>query len=163
MQIGIIADIHDRIDNLRKALRMLENVDALICCGDLCSPFIVDELGKGFANETHIVFGNNDGDTFRIAMKARDYEQITLHGEYFERIFDGKKFAVNHFDNIGRALAKSSEFDVVCFGHNHQFEITEVDETLSINPGEIMGGLTGTSTFVIYDTEQHEAIYFVVE
>ena len=41
MQVGIIADIHDHISNLGKALRALDCVDVLVCCGDLCSPFIV--------------------------------------------------------------------------------------------------------------------------
>lgn len=163
MQIGIISDIHDHIDNLRKALSMLKNAEALICCGDLCSPFIVDELGRGFSNDIHIVFGNNDGDHFRITKKAFAYEQMTLHGELCELEIGGRKIAVNHFDTIGRALANSDAYDVVCFGHNHEFEISLKGKTLIINPGEIMGGLTGKSTFVIYDTTEHEAAHYIVE
>ncbi len=60
---------------------------------------------------------------------------------------------MNHFDNIGRALAPGGNFDVVCFGHNHQFAITPAGKSLIINPGEIFGGLTGHSTFVLYDTD----------
>lgn len=157
MNIAIISDIHDHIQNLRKALRQLSGADVLICCGDLCSPFIIDELGKGFARQTHVVFGNNDADLFRITMKAQAFEQIRLHGEYFEAEFAGKRFAVNHFDNIGRALAKSPEFDVVCFGHNHRFDISEQGGATLINPGEIMGGLTGRSTFATYDTASGQA------
>ena len=55
-------------------------------------------------------------------------------------------------DNIGRALARGQQFDVVCFGHNHRFEVGAQGRTLVINPGEIYGGLTGQSTFVVYDT-----------
>ncbi len=153
MKVGIVSDIHDHIDNLRQALSQLQEVETLICCGDLCSPFIIDEFGKGFAGgEIHIVFGNNDGDLFRIATRAAAYPHIKLHGEFCELELDGTRFAVNHFDNIGRALAKYDAYDVVCFGHNHQFEVAKVAGTLIINPGEIMGGLTGTASFVSYDT-----------
>jgi len=163
MKVGIISDIHDNLDNLRKALKMLQQTDVLICCGDLCSPFIVDELGKGYTRgNIHIVFGNNDGDHFRITTKAIGYEHIHLHGEFCELELDGKHFAINHFDNIGRALAKSDVYAVVCFGHNHQFEISLDSQTLVINPGEIFGGLTGKATYVIYDTKKHEAAHFFI-
>ncbi|MFQ5606169.1 MAG: YfcE family phosphodiesterase [bacterium] len=158
MQIAIIADIHDHINNLRKALKMTHEADALICCGDLCSPFIVKELGEGFTKgNIHIVFGNNDGDLFRITTKANEYPHMKLHGEFAELDLGDKKFGISHFDNIGRAMAESEVYDVVCFGHNHQFEISENGDTLIINPGEIMGGLTGNATFAIYDTNKHEA------
>jgi len=153
MNIAIISDIHDHIGNLRSAMAKLTNADALICCGDLCSPFIVKELAEGFpGKEIHIVFGNNDADLFRITLTASKYDHLHLHGEFCDIMLDGKRFAVNHFDNIGRALAKSSEYDVVCFGHNHQFEIANEGNTLIINPGEIMGELSGDATFVLYDT-----------
>jgi len=163
MQVAILSDIHDYIENLRKALKMLKNADTLICCGDLCSPFIIDELGKGFSNPTHIVFGNNDGDLFRISQRVQLYPHITLHGEFCELQLGGRKFAVNHFDNIGKAIAESQSHDVVCFGHNHRLEISRKGKTLVINPGEIMGWVSGASTFVIYDAVQHEASHYIVE
>ena len=163
MQVAIISDIHDNIPKLRAALSNLERVDALICCGDLCSPFIIKELGTGFAGPTHIVFGNNDGDCYRISEGAKKYPHIQIHGEFVELELGGRRFAINHFDNLGRAMAGSNDYDVVCFGHNHQFEITRQGETLVINPGEIYGLLTGQSTFALYDTEANEATRVDVE
>jgi hypothetical protein len=157
MRVAIISDIHDNIPSLRKALARMEGIDALVCCGDLCSPFIIKELGQGFRGPTHIVFGNNDGDRFRIADGARKYSNIQIHGEFVVLELSGRKIAVNHFDAMGRVMAPSQEYDVVCFGHNHQFEIKRMGKTLSINPGEIYGLLTGSATFAIYDTDAHEA------
>lgn len=158
MQIAIISDIHDHISNLRKALNQAAAAEVLICCGDLCSPFIVDELGRGFSHgNIHTVFGNNDGDLFRITNKASGFENLILHGEFAELELGDKKFGISHFDNVGRALAESAAYDVVCFGHNHQFEIGETKGTLVINPGEIMGELSGNPTFVLYDSATHEA------
>ncbi|MDB6108744.1 MAG: phosphodiesterase, family [Pedosphaera sp.] len=157
MKIAIISDVHDNLPMLRMALQRCQEAEGLICCGDLCSPFVVKELGHGFARAVHVVFGNNDGDTFRIASAAAKFPQVQVHGEYVELDLGGRKFSVNHFDNIGRAIAKGEKHDVVCFGHNHQFEITAVGRTLIINPGEIYGGLTGHSTFAIYDTDTGKA------
>lgn len=55
----------------------------LICCGDLCSPFMAKELGQGFAKPTHVVF-NNDGDRFRIAPNAATFPHLQFHREHAE-------------------------------------------------------------------------------
>jgi putative phosphoesterase len=157
MRVAIISDIHDNIPLLNKALAVLDGVDVVLCLGDLCSPFIVKELGLGFDGPIHVVFGNNDGDRFRIAENARAYSHIEIHGEYLELELDGRRFSINHFDNIGRAAAEGGGFDVVCYGHSHQFGIEKSGDTLIINPGEIFGLLTGKSTFVIYDTKSGDA------
>lgn len=155
MKIAILSDIHDQCENLRKALERchIENADVLLCCGDLCAPFVIEDLGSGFAGPIHIVFGNNDADTFRITKNALKYPHITLHGEYAELELGGQKIALNHYDNIGRALTKGGTFDVVCFGHNHSLETKLEGNTWLINPGEIYGGRSGKATFVFYDTD----------
>jgi hypothetical protein len=88
-----------------------------------------------------------------------------LHGE-----FDGKRIAANHYDNIARAIAASGEYDVVCYGHNHVYEVGRIGRTLAINPGAIMGATFSAdgsrtdvpSTFVVYDTQTDEAQRFEV-
>ena len=162
MKIAIISDIHDHRKKLRNALAQIQDADKLICCGDLCSPFIIKDLAAGFPGPIHIVFGNNDGDHFRITQVANDFDHIHLHGEIADFVIDNKRFAVTHFDNIGRMLATSNAFDVVCFGHNHKYEVSYDEQTLKINPGEIMGELTGHSSFVVYDTQSGEVTRYEV-
>jgi len=159
MKVGILSDIHDNIWNLEKALIQLRQADVILCCGDLCSPFIIDRLGKGFTGPIHVVIGNNDADRYRITLRASQYSNIHLHGEFLEITLDGKSFAVNHFDNLGYALADSEKYDVVCFGHNHRYEVRKKGRTLVVNPGEIFGGLSEdqTATFVLFDTFSGEA------
>jgi uncharacterized protein len=152
MKVAILSDIHDNLPMLRKGLQRCGDAEALICCGDFCSPFVSKALGAGFTGPIHAVFGNNDGDRFRLAAVGANFPQLKFHGEYVDLDLGGKTFSVNHFDAIGRAIAKGGQYDVVCFGHNHQFEITSAGRTLLINPGEIYGGLSGHSTFVLYDT-----------
>ena len=168
MRIAILSDIHDNVWKLAAALAAVPDADALLCCGDLCSPFVIHQLGRGFPRAIHIVFGNNDGDLYRITANARNYENIRLHGEMFRGEFDGKRFAMNHYDGIARTLAASGEFDVVCYGHNHIFEIARIGNTLAINPGAIMGAAfapDGTradvaSTFVMYESGAGHAARF---
>lgn len=157
MKVAIISDVHDNLTALRNALRRCQGMDVLICCGDFCSPFVATELGQNFRNPIHSVFGNNDGDRVRLASATQKFPQMQFHAEYIELELGGKIFSINHFDNIGRAIAKAERYDVVCFGHNHKVEITPVGKTLIINPGEIYGGLSGHSTFAIYDTESGRA------
>jgi putative phosphoesterase len=170
MRIAVLSDIHDNVWKLDGALESIQHTDALICLGDLCSPFVIHQMGRGYTKPTHIIFGNNDADLFRITANARKYPHITLHGEFLRTEFDGKKLAANHFDYIALAIAASGEFEVVCYGHNHQYDIRRVGRTLAINPGAIMGATFGAeairtdvfSTFLIYDTQAGEATGFHV-
>lgn len=169
MKIAILSDIHDNIWNLAAALTAIQETEALICCGDLCSPFVIGLLAEGFPGKPiHIVFGNNDADLFRITNNAKKYPHVHLHGEFFQGELGDQRFAVNHFDNLAQPIAASGQYDVVCYGHNHIFKIEPVGRTLAINPGAIMGydpGKKGDipSTFVIYDTETGAAQGYQVE
>jgi putative phosphoesterase len=167
MRLGIVSDIHDHLWNLRPAIAYLnEHASVLLCCGDLCSPFVMDELRK-FHGAVHVIFGNNDADGFRITRKADD--RIQVWGEFLELEIEGKRIAANHFDNIARPIAASGLYDLVCYGHNHRIRRERLGRTLSINPGAVMGAAFGPagwetvdSTFAIFDTETGEAGAFRV-
>jgi putative phosphoesterase len=163
VRIGILSDIHDHIGRLREALDRLEGADTLLCCGDLCAPFMVDELADGFDGPVHVVFGNNDGDRFRITRAADGRGNLTLWGETAEipaDRTDGTRVALHHFPTVGRRLAESGAYDLVCWGHTHEWDVVREGDTLGVNPGEIMGRL-GPTTFAAYETgtgelERHE-------
>lgn len=170
MRIAVLSDIHDHIPNLRAALSRLEGVEALICCGDLCSPFIVNELAAGFQGEIHIVFGNNDGDRYRITLNALSRrDNIKVHGESTALLLGGRRIFVHHFDDVGRLIAAVGEHDVVCYGHNHEYELKrDRDEAaLKINPGTIMGWHPRKGsippTYAIYDSDTGEAAIYDLE
>ena len=163
MQIAVLSDIHDNVWSLAAVLEQIQTTDMLICCGDLCSPFIVTQLGEGFAGRPiHVVFGNNDADLFRITRNAARFPKVQIHGAFYADTFDGRTLAVNHYDDIALAIAHGPTVDVVCYGHNHEFKIETIGRTLTINPGAVMGynPIQRTDvpcTFVIYDTATHLA------
>jgi len=137
MRLAVISDIHDNLWNLSAAIDYVSvRAETLICCGDLCSPFVMDQLAR-FPGPVHIVFGNNDADLFRITRKSSD--RVRVYGEFFETELDGKRVAVNHFDYLARPIAASGLYDLVCYGHNHEFSVARVGSTLAVNPGPIMG------------------------
>ncbi len=163
MKVAILSDIHDNVWHLQAVLRSIQDCGAMLCCGDLCSPFVVDLLCSGFAGKPiHIVFGNNDGDLFRITGKTTKYADLHLHGQFFEGQLDGKRIAMNHYPEIACPLSSTGMYDVVCYGHNHVFDIRPLDKALTINPGTVMGydpihQRDVVATFAIYDTQTHEA------
>jgi hypothetical protein len=148
MQIAILSDIHDHVWNLRAALHFIRtaDVDALICCGDLCSPFIVGILANGFSGPIHAVSGNNEGDWRQIMVNAAnanasraETRQIRVHGQFFAAEFGSRRIAVNHYPEIALPIAAAGQYDLVCFGHNHQLELRTIGTTLALNPGPVMG------------------------
>ncbi len=157
MKLAILSDIHDALDSLSLALERASSCDVLLCCGDLCSPFVIHHLGKGFKGTIHIVFGNNYGDLYRMTQNSQAYSHLSLHGEMANLLVDGMRIGMNHYDSIAPHLASSGAFDLVCYGHNHQFHVSQVEQCHLINPGEIYGKLTGHSSMVVFDTQDRSA------
>jgi len=161
MKIAIFSDIHDHVWNLKTALVQVQEAELLLCLGDLCSPFIVDMLAKGFPDRPiHIIFGNNDGDHFRIHAKTKVFPLVEVHGEIFQTEIDGRSMYANHFNYIALPIAQSEKFDLVCFGHNHRHQVERFGKTLAINPGPLLGfdgEVPIPASFVIYETLSGEA------
>lgn len=171
MKIAVMSDIHDNVWNLEAALRGIQEAEALVCCGDLCSPFVVTLLGQGFAlRPIYIIFGNNDGDAFRITQNAARFPNIQIKAEFLEAELGGRRIAAVHYNTIAAGLAASGRYDAVFFGHNHRFEIRREGAALMVNPGTLMGwdpsapegGRSITATFAVYDTASGQAEGFRV-
>jgi uncharacterized protein len=168
MKIALISDIHDHVWNLRRFLtwQVPQSLDAVLCCGDLCSPFVLALIQQSCHCPIHLVFGNNDGDTFRMTRLAG--AQVQLHGELAEIDWPGCRVAMNHYPEIAERLAQSGHYDLVCYGHDHQLSLRTYGKTLLANPGTLMGYLPGKAadtlpTFVIYDTETASATVYAIE
>ena len=162
MKSLVISDIHDHIKNLETALQVAKtsSCDSIICCGDLCSSFILDLINENFELPVHIVFGNNDGDQFHINQKAsalnkkrRPDCQIQLHGQFLiaekghelNGIDSFVSLAVYHYPQMADVLARSGVFEFVFYGHNHTSSIETRGTCLLANPGSIMGYIPSDS------------------
>lgn len=170
MLIGIISDIHDHLWRQRVALRGIEaaGAEALLCCGDLCSPFVAAEMAAGFTNGPMvIVFGNNDGDRFRIAaVAARQTDasgapRVDVRGESAALELAGKRIFMHHFNDVGALVAAGGQFDLVCYGHDHEWLARRhPGGGFEVNPGALMGWHPTrgeiASTYALYDTNRNQ-------
>lgn len=158
MIIGIISDIHDRIDLLQQAIIELKQkqVEAIIFCGDLCSPFVIEPLGQADI-PVHMILGNNDGDRFNIMKNAAAFPKLTIYGEYIGDdphllTLDGVRIGVTHYPFYAKIMAKTGWYDAVFFGHSHQAFKQKYGNCLLLNPGSV-AGLAQPSSYALYDTQ----------
>ena len=157
MKIAVFSDSHDNIAGLEQALQQANAAGAemLLHCGDLVAPFMMDRLGKHFAGPVHVIFGNNDADLRLLQVVATGYPQITLHGIYAEVEADGRTIAMIHYPEPALRIAQSGQFDLVCYGHDHDKAVERIGSCVLANPGEILG-MKGAPTWGLYDTTSGE-------
>jgi len=155
MLIGIMSDSHDNMGNMNKAIGILKQkkAEAIIHCGDLCAPFMVEELDKAGV-PVHVVFGNVE-DRYNTPKKCEASENVTHHGDLAELELGKKRIAVTHYDTYAEGLADTFKYDVVFHGHTHVKRSEQRGKTLLVNPGEILGRL-GKPSIVLYNTDKHE-------
>lgn len=154
MKIAVMSDSHDHIWNLRKALGIIcsRNCDTIIHCGDFVAPFVFKEFIEAKI-PLQAVFGNNDGDRYLLTKTAADSKGlITLYSLVGECAFEGRRIAFTHEWPVAEGLAAAGGYDLVCFGHSHQYDQDRIGATIVLNPGEIMGK-DGDPGFCIVDTE----------
>jgi putative phosphoesterase len=155
MLVGLIADTHDRLPMVEKAVKRLneENVGLVLHAGDYVAPFVVLKL-KDLKARLIGVFGNNDGDHEFLKKRFSEYKGLEIRGHFAEITIDGLKVALlhGHEEELLKALIESESFDVVVHGHTHKVEVYQKGKTLVVNPGEVCGYLSGKSTIALFDT-----------
>lgn len=154
MKIAIMSDSHDHINQIEKALEICkqENARAIIHCGDIVAPFSL-KIFAGPGIPFYGVFGNNDGDRIKMIEYSKTIlPNVKLYQRLGELNLDGKKIAFTHYFDLAKPLSLTGEYNLVCFGHSHTWYCKEVNNTLLLNPGEIMGK-NKSPGFALYDTE----------
>ena len=160
MLVGLIADTHDRLPMVEKAVKRLneENVGLVLHAGDYVAPFVIPKF-KDLKARLIGVFGNNDGDHELLKKRFSEHKGLEMRGNFAEIIVEGIRIALLHGDEeeLLKALVESESFDVVVHGHAHKAEVYRKGKTLVVNPGEVCGYLTGKSTIALFDTVKREA------
>ncbi|UCC33755.1 MAG: metallophosphoesterase [Candidatus Bathyarchaeota archaeon] len=155
MIVGIMADTHDRLPMLDKAVRRLneEKAEVVLHAGDYIAPFVVSHFEALEANMIG-VFGNNDGDRELLKKRFADIGG-DIRGDFAEIKVDGIKVAMlhGHEEELLHSLIDAKCYDVVVHGHTHESVAHRNEETLIINPGEICGYLTEKSSIALLETK----------
>jgi len=160
MLIGLIADTHDNLPQIDKAIRRLneENVELVLHAGDYVAPFVIPHF-KELKAKLVGVFGNNDGDHELLRKRFSENEKLEIRGNFAEVTTDNLKIALLHGSEkeLLKSLIESGGFDIVVHAHTHNAETYRKGETLVVNPGEVCGYLSGKSTIAILDSSKLEA------
>ncbi|MDI9633373.1 MAG: metallophosphoesterase [Methanolinea sp.] len=155
MRIGIMADSHDHVPRIREAVGVFarEGVDLVLHAGDFIAPFVIPEIARVGVPVVG-VFGNNDGDCPLLLSRSREQGNVEIRGYFAELEYGGRRIALLHGHDRERLAEcmESGHYDVVVHGHTHQYGIGSAGKTLSVNPGELCGYLTGNPTVAIYET-----------
>jgi uncharacterized protein len=160
MLIGAISDTHDNLPLIEKAVQALneQKVGLVLHAGDYVAGFVVPKLSK--LNCPLIgVFGNNDGDHELLKKRFSETANCTIHDRFTQITIESYRIALlhGHETELLNAIVDSGYFNAVIHGHSHNLSTEQKGKTLSINPGELCGYLTGKSTVAILDTVKKQA------
>jgi uncharacterized protein len=160
MLIGAISDSHDNLPQIEKAIQQLNQlkVGMVLHAGDYVAGFVVPKLAK--LNCPLIgVFGNNDGDHELLRKRFDETKNCTIHDRFTQVTLEGYRIALlhGHETELLGAIINCGYFDAVIHGHSHNRSIEQKGRTVSINPGELCGYLTGKPSFAVLDTETRQA------
>src|SRR3954462_4210114 len=154
MRVGIFADTHDHLANIRQAVERFSaaECDLVLFAGDLVSTFAVPPLRRlkcPFVG----CFGDNEGNKVGLMAGYASVGQMAEPPVRFTAA-DGTRFIICHMQRQLRGEA--DDWDIAVFGHTHKPRIMR-DELgrLFINPGETSGWTFGRSTIVLLDTTDH--------
>ena len=156
MKIGIIADTHDNLPQIKKAVEIFnqEKVELVLHAGDFVSPFTSVEF-KNLNCPLKGVFGNNDGDKIYLQEKFKGIGELCP--EPCQVNINQKNIIMLHKDGLIDSLAESQKYELIIYGHTHRTDLRKMGKTLIVNPGECGGWITGKSTIALLDLENLEA------
>lgn len=156
MKIGILADIHDNVDNLRHAIRLFNAFEckAVLLAGDFVSPLVVPSMRK-LTCPVIACYGDNDGNMIGIAGGMKIVGTLGYPPMCWQSR-DGVRFLMAHQLDDVRGLIDDA--DVVIFAHTHRPSIAKDKHgRVFVNPGEVAGWMFRKPTVAIFDTETREA------
>ena len=158
MIVGIIADTHDRLPLVDKAVKMLneQNVDLVLHAGDYVAPFVIPHF-KSLNAKLIGVFGNNDGEKRGLEAKFKEIN-AEIHDRFADVTVEGLRIALLHGseEELLQSLIYVEGHDIVVHGHTHEARVYHKGRTLVIDPGEACGYLTKRSTIALLDSKTKE-------
>jgi len=160
MKIAVISDIHDNYYSFIEALKIVKEqwCEQILFLWDLWH----GRLAKFFADfdiPTKMIRWNNDWEItgmLKISMSPWSNLQIISSSTYSFCEFAWKKIFMTHYKDLSDSMAKSGEYDVIFYWHEHIFEIHKIWDCLVCCPWEIVWWENKISSFVIYNTESNE-------
>lgn len=152
MKIAVIADIHDNLANLEIFLKMAqeEEIESLICLGDLTNQETLIKLATGFTKEIFLIYGNAE---LYSDQDLENYSHIKYLGRFDTILLDNLKIGLCHEPGLIRNLfLKDPELDFIFYGHTHKPWMSIKNKASLINPGTL-GGVFQKPSWAIFDSQ----------
>ena len=156
MRVGVFADAHDHVDNVRRAVVAFNGLacDLVLFAGDFVSPLVIPPLRK-LTCPVIACYGDNDGNRVGIAGGMKVVGTLG-YPPFGVRLRDGRKVLLTHqLESVRRHLDAA---EVVVWAHNHKPSVArDKDGRLLLNPGETAGWVFRKPTVAWFDSESLEA------
>lgn len=153
-KLAVISDVHDNLANLKKALEYIKNnqVDFLICTGDLQSPEAWAELDK-LAIPVFAAKGNADD-----ALDLSSFQHLQIWQSFGEIELNGKKILFSHYPEIIKKILdqKPNYYQLALHGHSHKPWEENYNNTKILNPGNV-ASVRYAPTFAIINLDNLQA------
>jgi putative phosphoesterase len=162
MKVGIFADSHDHLDNIRRVVILFNShgCEAVLFAGDLVSTFAVPPL-RQLKCPLLACFGDNEGN--KSGLKAG----FSIIGQINEApaayvLTDGTRVVLANMERQLRGY--EADFDIAVVGHTHKPSVFR-DEAgrLWINPGETSGWTYGKPTVALLDTSDQSVEILAID
>ncbi len=155
MKIGVIADTHDNLPKIERAVRFFNKnkVEFVLHAGDFIAPFAAAKL-KNLSCDFRGVFGNNDGEKQGLVQISEN----RIQNGPLRLILRGRPIVLVH--DINSINPTTEEVQLIVFGHTHKPEISKKDSLILVNPGECAGWLSNRSSVAIVDLSTLSAKIF---
>ena len=157
MKIGLISDTHNNLPATIKAARLLLNngVEAVLHCGDIGAPRILEELYARFYDKgvaLYVVFGNCDLHVPEL-IDYPEIEGLQLCGRVGSLELGGKRVGFMHGDDDHTYCyhAESGLFDYLVSGHAHVVHDQTYNSTRLLNPGSAAKSRKGPESCAVLD------------
>jgi hypothetical protein len=156
MRIGVFADTHNHLDNIRRAVEYFNRAECeyVIFAGDLVSTIAVPPL-RNLTCPLVGCFGDNEGNKVGLLAGMRTVGVIGEPPLGF-RSPDGVRFIIAHMYSQIKKL--EGEFEMAVYGHTHKARIRRDERgRLHVNPGETSGWSFGRPTIAMLETGDRSA------
>lgn len=155
-RVGIMADSHDNMDLLAKAVDFFNEggVNLVLHAGDFISPLTASPLSELEADLIG-VFGNNDGDRLFLHQKFDEEGVGRIERGPYQFKLSGKNVVLMHQPRLLEILETSPTPDLVVYGHTHEVDVRR-GTPLIVNPGEVGGWMTGKSSVGLVNLKKME-------
>ncbi len=146
MKVGIISDTHGIVR--QEVMDALEGCEVILHAGDIDTAEVLAEL-EAIA-PVHAVCGNNDWDFFGILPLRKEIELA------------GRKIFMTHQENY--IPEDVTPYDLVIFGHSHQYEEFRDGRTLLLNPGSCgPRRFSRPVTMVVAEIDENDMVFTKIE